>query len=269
MVIYKTTNIINGKFYVGQDFNNNPNYLGSGVYLNKVIKKYGRENFKKEILQVCDNIEELNKYEKYWIKKLKSKAPNGYNLANGGRGNGGFCKGVKLSEEHKQKIGKGNTGKKRTEKQKRKYGESMKGKKHSEESKKKIGEGNKGKTISQEQRKKTSESCKLNAKTNPNYGMSGKKHSDKTRKKISDKHIGMKHTEESKRKNSESNKGRKAWNKGIKFSEIEGYVNPFKGKKHSDKTRKKISEAGKGRKLSEEHKNKIRESHIKRNEKLK
>ena len=49
MVIYCTTNLINGKKYIGSDTNNNPYYLGSGVSIIKAIKKYGRNNFKKEI----------------------------------------------------------------------------------------------------------------------------------------------------------------------------------------------------------------------------
>ena len=45
MVIYKTTNLINGKIYIGKDSNNNEHYIGSGVKLLKAIKKYGRSNF--------------------------------------------------------------------------------------------------------------------------------------------------------------------------------------------------------------------------------
>jgi len=58
MIIYKTINIVNGKIYVGQDAHNNPNYLGSGYILKKAIEKYGRENFKKEILEECNTKEE-------------------------------------------------------------------------------------------------------------------------------------------------------------------------------------------------------------------
>lgn len=39
MIIYLTTNLINNKKYIGSTNNNNPYYLGSGVYLNKAIKK--------------------------------------------------------------------------------------------------------------------------------------------------------------------------------------------------------------------------------------
>ena len=44
MIIYKTTNLVNGKIYIGQDSNNNPNYYGSGTLLHKAIKKYGLES---------------------------------------------------------------------------------------------------------------------------------------------------------------------------------------------------------------------------------
>lgn len=87
MIIYKTTNIINNKIYIGQDSKNNPNYLGSGFKLLKAINKYGKENFKKEILQECNSKNELNECEKHWIKKLKSTNPNiGYNIVDGGQG---------------------------------------------------------------------------------------------------------------------------------------------------------------------------------------
>ena len=86
IIIYKTTNKINNKIYVGRDCKNNPYYFGSGIILKKSIKKYGKENFKKEILCKCKNINEAIKKEKYWIKKLNSFYPNGYNISAGGDG---------------------------------------------------------------------------------------------------------------------------------------------------------------------------------------
>lgn len=82
MIIYKTTNLVNGKFYIGQDSHNNPKYLGSGISLDRAIKKYGRENFKKEILEFCDSKLALNEREIFWISKLCPE----YNIAKGGSG---------------------------------------------------------------------------------------------------------------------------------------------------------------------------------------
>ncbi len=65
MIIYKTTNLVNGKFYVGKSKYNDPEYLGSGIILKKAILKYGIENFNKEILEQCNSDAELNEREKY------------------------------------------------------------------------------------------------------------------------------------------------------------------------------------------------------------
>jgi group I intron endonuclease len=109
-IIYKTTNLINGKFYVGKDQNNNDRYLGSGLLLKKAIKKYGRENFLKEILEEC-LIEVLDIKEMYWIDKLNAVS-NGYNLAEGGKG-GNTRKGYSEEQmiEWKDKKSKAQMGK--------------------------------------------------------------------------------------------------------------------------------------------------------------
>jgi hypothetical protein len=85
MVIYKTTNLVNGKIYIGKDEKNNPEYLGSGKILKLSIKKYGRNNFKKEIIEECKSKNELNEREKYWISEL-SATTYGYNITEGGFG---------------------------------------------------------------------------------------------------------------------------------------------------------------------------------------
>lgn len=86
-VIYKTTNLIDGKWYIGKDEKNNPEYLGSGVYLNRAVSIYGRENFKKEILAESNSRKELIKLEIEFIEKFNAvKDKNSYNIASGGLG---------------------------------------------------------------------------------------------------------------------------------------------------------------------------------------
>lgn len=106
MIIFKTTNIINHKIYIGQTTRNNQKYLGSGIYLKRAIKKYGRENFMREDIELRTSQKQLDEREQYWIKKLNSQDPKiGYNLDNGGKGRG------KTSEETKRKLSESNKGK--------------------------------------------------------------------------------------------------------------------------------------------------------------
>lgn len=107
MIIYKTINKINNKIYVGQDSNNNPNYLGSGEILKKAIKKNGKENFEKIILEKCASKDELNEREIFWIKELDAMNPKiGYNLTNGGSGGSiyNMTKEVQKKWKKKNKI---------------------------------------------------------------------------------------------------------------------------------------------------------------------
>jgi group I intron endonuclease len=132
MIIYKTTNLINNKIYIGQDSYNNPNYLGSGNSILTAIKKYGRENFKKEILEFCKTKEELNKREEFWIKELDSYNFNvGYNLSEKGVGS---RKGYTHSEETKKKMSEDRLGKPKSEEFKKK----IKGQKRTKEVKKQM-----------------------------------------------------------------------------------------------------------------------------------
>lgn len=83
MNIYVITNLVNSKQYVGRNENDDSNYFGSGKYLNRAIKKYGKENFKKEILidpSEIDSREELALLESVSILSLNTLNPNGYNL---------------------------------------------------------------------------------------------------------------------------------------------------------------------------------------------
>jgi hypothetical protein len=91
MVVYKTTNLVNGKSYIGKDKHNNPNYLGSGKKLHAAIKKYGKENFKKEILEYCNTYDELRDREVFWIKKFNAAlSTKFYNIAEENYGIGNF-----------------------------------------------------------------------------------------------------------------------------------------------------------------------------------
>lgn len=86
--MYKTTNLINGKFYIGMHSTNNINdgYLGSGKRLKYSINKYGKENFKLEILEFFDSRSLLTEREKEIVNEDLIKDPNCINLKLGGSG---------------------------------------------------------------------------------------------------------------------------------------------------------------------------------------
>ena len=89
-VLYKTTNLLNGRFYVGMHSTNNPNdgYLGSGRRLRAEIKKYGRENFKREILEVLTSRDALKAREEEIVNETLLDDCLCLNLKNGGEGGG-------------------------------------------------------------------------------------------------------------------------------------------------------------------------------------
>lgn len=104
MVIYKITNMVTGKIYIGQDSKNCSHYLGSGKLIKMSVAKYGREHFKREILEHCETRDMLNNREVYWINKFNStNLTIGYNIQSGGNVYSHW-QGKKLSEEHKAKI---------------------------------------------------------------------------------------------------------------------------------------------------------------------
>lgn len=88
--IYKTTNLINGKIYIGQHQSQvfePEKYIGSGKILTEAINKFGIKNFKNELICWCETIEELNQQEIYWIAKYNATdATIGYNISGGGSG---------------------------------------------------------------------------------------------------------------------------------------------------------------------------------------
>ena len=88
--IYKTTNLVNGKIYVGQKKSKKflgVNYLGSGKYLRCAIQHYGMDSFAVSLIAVANSKEELDELEKYYIKKFNSTDHEvGYNIASGAVG---------------------------------------------------------------------------------------------------------------------------------------------------------------------------------------
>jgi group I intron endonuclease len=85
-VVYRTTNLRNGKWYIGKDETNNPKYLGSEISLAREIAKYGESAFVKEILCYASSVEELSILEKKYIEELKAyKDTNSYNVSDQSR----------------------------------------------------------------------------------------------------------------------------------------------------------------------------------------
>ena len=83
--IYKITNNINGKFYIGkhQTKDLDDGYMGSGKWLKRAIKKYGIDNFHKEILHICSTEKEMDLLEKILVVPDPEIS---YNLCDGGQG---------------------------------------------------------------------------------------------------------------------------------------------------------------------------------------
>lgn len=179
MIIYKITNKINGKVYIGQTIRSlsvrwakhcckeKKNYA-----IQNAIQKYGKENFTVEEIDGANSLSELNYLEQHHIYINNCTAPNGYNLTSGGN-NGG-----KRSEESKKKMSDAKRGKKRNpfseihlmnmslsriNKPKKSKGNTSKGNKRepfTEEHKVKMSESCKGRVFTEEHRKKLSEAKK-------------------------------------------------------------------------------------------------------------
>ena len=104
MYVYRITNLVNGKMYIGMHCGNRKDYMGSGILLQLAIQKYGVHNFNREILERCETIEELRKAEARWIKN--EDAVNNYryyNLMEGGQGGDtGFKNDTSMSKVVKE-----------------------------------------------------------------------------------------------------------------------------------------------------------------------
>jgi len=205
-IFYKTTNSINGKFYYGIHSTNNleDGYLGSGITMLKAIKKYGKENFTKEILADYKTRKEASEHESREVIMELVELEECYNLKTGG--DSGFSQPVsentrkKMRESHKDRVlspkflekvgsfksGKEhpNYGKKLTKEQKDFISRVNKGKSVSEETRKKMSIASKGRILSKESREKQANSLRgrFVGEKSPCYGI---KKSDEMKNKLS------------------------------------------------------------------------------------
>lgn len=193
--IYKVSNSINSKLYIGQTVQKLEKrwktHQSKGNALYNSIKKYGVEKFIIEAIDFAETIEELNEKEIYWIQFYNCISPNGYNLRLGGNSGG----------------------------------------KHSEETKRKISEAGKGRPVSEKTRQLKKE--QMSGEKNPMYGKSpnwGKECKPETRKKISESQIGKIISDETKAKISKACTGRESWRKGKKLGRESNRKNQFEFK---------------------------------------
>ena len=133
--IYETTNLINGKKYIGKYKSSkfDTNYYGSGIALKNAIQKYGKENFKVIILEEIDtNQKDLDLRETYYIEKYNAVRSNKYYNNSYGGENEGWSGVNRMFKDNpdkwkasREKSSKSQTGQKRSEETKRKISESL------------------------------------------------------------------------------------------------------------------------------------------------
>ena len=278
--VYLTTNKINGKQYIGQHrckrselFTDG--YLGRCIAIKLAIKKYGRENFERIILEYANSPEELNALEAKYANEAILENDNFYNLKTGGNQN------IVYSKEVGRKISESRKGMVFTDEHRKHISESKRRENLSEETRKKNSEskkGNKnrlGKHLSEESKKKMHDSHvgRFKGADNP---MFGRHHTEEAKKKISIKkkelyknkqnhpQFGREKSSEHRKKISDSLKGNIPWNKGKKMSDEyrQKLSESHKGKKRSEESLKKLSASLKGHPVSQETKEKIRKSLI-------
>lgn len=103
--IYKATNLINGKIYIGQTSRSIKfritEHVSKRTLLGKALIKFGKINFKFETIDHAHSKSEADEKEKFWIKFYDCRVPNGYNIQEGGTGVGDLYVG-----EHNYFYGK-------------------------------------------------------------------------------------------------------------------------------------------------------------------
>jgi group I intron endonuclease len=180
MIVYIIHNKINSKKYIGSDSNNNPKYFGSGTYIKKAIKKYGKENFEKVILNEVNDLSLMKELEEYWINYFNAydnplfynatkysagitKYPEDkkINVSNANKGNK-YHLGFSQTEYQKSQTRLANLGRKQSQNEKDQRSKSMLGNKYalgnifSLESREKISKAKIGCICSNETKQKIS-----------------------------------------------------------------------------------------------------------------
>jgi group I intron endonuclease len=188
MIIYKITNLKNGKSYVGQTVRKLSERLkehrkSKDTAIGRALRKYGNIYFSVDILEECSSIEELNEKEIFYIQELKTLKPNGYNLTIGGlnclhteetkrkmseakKGSKHNLFGTHRSQETKDAIAKGRIGLIVSEETRAKISASNSGKIKSREHSEKISKSLKGKSKSEDHRSNIAKALGVKVKCN-------------------------------------------------------------------------------------------------------
>ena len=229
--IYETTNLINGKKYIGKHKSSkfDKNYYGSGIAINRALNKYGKENFEVRLIEEIEtNQDYLDLREMYYIEKYNAvKDNNYYNYSYGGENEGwsGVNRARKENPERWKEI-------MNRPEHKRKISESQKEIMKDPEARKKISKANTGRKRTDAQKELISRRTK-EAMKNPDV-----------RRKLSEVHIGKCPTEYTRKRVSEYWKERcknpeEKKRRSILFS---GENNPMYGKHHTEEAKRKISD---------------------------
>ena len=244
MIIYKITNKINGKIYIGKSERSltirwkshcDSVKIVSQSYFHRAIRKNGALNFTIQIIDRAINNQKLNKLEKYYILKFNSTNPEiGYNGTFGG--DGGMP-----TKESRLKISKALSGRKKprtSDETRRKISIANSGKTHSKETREKISKIHLGKIVSIKTREKMKEAWKSRKPASKetrekiSKALKGREFTEEWKDKIRQASKKHRHTVQSKQKMRDARLGKIPWNKGLKNCQ-----------KHSEEKKRKMRES--------------------------